>query len=157
MKLHGLLVHSPDAWLAADGDRLWRALESLKKSRSTRGEKVLHPINFIESLSYYYFFWENKEKILDKNTILVRYEDLLVNTEENMRRVADHVGVEFTPNLLTPSLRGDASWGGDSAFGGLKGVDKSVLDRKLKTLDKREIGLISEHLKPILEYFDYRI
>ena len=71
------------------------ALESLKKSRSTRGEKVLHPINFIESLSYYYFFWENKEKILDKNTILVRYEDLLVNTEENMRRVADHVGVEF--------------------------------------------------------------
>jgi len=133
------------------------ALESLKKSRLERGQKVLHPINFIESMSFYSFFWDNKESIIDKNTILIRYEDLLRDTEATMKKVAAHVEIPFTKNLTTPSLRGDTSWGGDSAFGPLNGVDKTVLDRKIKMLNETEIGLIREHLWPILEYFDYKV
>jgi hypothetical protein len=132
------------------------ALESLKKSRMTRGAKALHPINFAQVINHYFFVWNNRSEILDERTLLIRYEDLVGQPEETMRKVADHVGVEFTDNLLIPTLRG-RNWGGDSSFEELKGIDKSVLRRNIKVLNQTEIDVISMHLKPILEYFDYRL
>ena len=71
-----------------------------------------------------------------------------------MKAVADHVGIEFTDNLLKPTLLGDPFKYG-SSFGFLDGIDKSVLHRKAKVLSKIEVEIIRDHLKPILEYFDY--
>jgi len=54
-KLHGLLVHSPDALLTADGDLLWRALASLKNQRLVDkiGVSVYRPDQLAEVISRY--------------------------------------------------------------------------------------------------------
>tara|TARA_B100000315_G_scaffold99577_1_gene91621 strand:- start:2193 stop:2363 length:171 start_codon:yes stop_codon:yes gene_type:complete len=42
-------------------------------------------------------------------------------------------------------------------FESLKRIDKSVLHRKIKVLTKIEIEIIREHLKPVIEHFDYTV
>jgi len=139
----------------------YKALESLKTERMlgrnsliNKRKKALHPINFAQVINDYYFFWNNRSKILDKRTILIRFEDLVTDSRKTMKAVADHVGIEFTDNLLKPTLLGDPFKHG-SSFGFLDGIDKSVLHRKAKVLSKIEVEIIRDHLKPILEYFDY--
>jgi len=139
------------------------ALKSLKVSRTFNREKSantskarLHPINFADVICDYYFFWNNRSEILDKRTILIRFEDLVLEPRKTMKAVADHVGIEFTDNMLNPTLRGQPSKYG-SSFGFLKGIDKSVLHRNNEVLSKIEIEIIREHLKPIMEYFDYTV
>jgi hypothetical protein len=132
------------------------AMESLKKARIVRNAKILHPFNFTQSLSYYFFFWENREKILHKDTLLIRFEDIVTDTKGTMQKVANHIGIEYSDNMLYPTLLGKP-WGGDSSFHKLKGVDKSTINRKIQTLDDTEIDFIGQHLKPIIEYFDYQI
>ena len=139
----------------------YKALESLKTERMlgrdsliNKRKKALHPINFAQVINDYYFFWNNRSKILDKRTILIRFEDLVTDSRKTMKAVADHVGIEFTDNLLKPTLLGDPFKYG-SSFGFLDGIDKSVLHRKAKVLSKIEVEIIRDHLKPILEYFDY--
>ncbi len=132
------------------------AMESLKKGRIIRDVNVLHPVNFGQNLSYYYFFWNNRDQILHEDTMLVRFEDIVMNPEETMRKIADHVDVEFTDNLLVPTLRGK-SWVGDSSFHELKGIDKSTVSRPIKTLNNLEIDFIKENLKDLIDFFDYEL
>ena len=141
----------------------YNALESLKvarmydrKSVLNRRNEPLHPINFAQVINDYCFIWNNRSEMLDKRTIIIRFEDLVAEPEKTMKAVADHVGIEFTSNLLKPTLLGQPYKHG-SFFGSLKGIDKSVIHRKIKALSKIEIEIIGEHLKPILEYFDYTV
>lgn len=132
------------------------AIESLKKSRLNWGRRLLHPINLAEVINYYFFFWKNKTEILDERTILIRFEDLVADPVKTMKKVSEHVGVEYTDNLVTPTLLGKPRRG-ESAFKPIEGIDQSTIRRKIEILNENEIEIIREHLKPILDYFDYKI
>ncbi|KKU74129.1 MAG: hypothetical protein UX98_C0001G0059 [Parcubacteria group bacterium GW2011_GWA2_47_26] len=144
----------------------YHALDSLKKARmfsrdslldrTNRKSKTLHPINFAEVIKDYYFFWNNRSEIVDERTVLIRFEDLVAEPEKTMRDIADHVGIEFTDNLLKPTLCGQPH-GYGSSFEQLTGVGRSVLSRKIQVLNESEISFIGKHLKPILDYFDYKM
>ena len=134
----------------------YSALDSLKKGRELANRKILHPINFSQVLNHYFFFWNNKDSIIDDRTILIRYEDLLMQPREVMKRVADHVGIEFNETLMTPTLLGNP-WGGGSSFSHTTGIDKSVLERSISSLNVEEMDLITVHLRPIIDFFDYKI
>ena len=43
----------------------YSALDSLKRGREIRKEKILHPINLSQTLCHYNFFWNNKNDIID--------------------------------------------------------------------------------------------
>ncbi|MGD8386348.1 MAG: sulfotransferase [Desulfobacteraceae bacterium] len=130
------------------------ALDSLKKSRQLRGSKLLNPFNFGEALRDYVFFWDAREDILGEDTIFLLYEDLLASPRTVMKRVASHLGVPFTENLLQPTLEGK-SWHGLSSFQATHGVDSSVLERPLQVLEQDEIELVRKHLSGLLERYGY--
>lgn len=131
------------------------ALDSLKKSRSLRGSKVLNPFNFAEAVRDYAFFWDNRDEILREDTLLIRYEDLLENSGSVMRTVAGHLQVKFNETLLTPTIMG-GGWPGLSSFKETRGIDASILDRELKTLDETETAYIERHLSGLLEEYGYQ-
>ncbi len=133
----------------------YSALDSLKRSREIRKEKILHPINFSQTLCHYNFFWNNKNDIIDERTILVKYEDLLVSPEEIMKKIANHVGITYNKGLVTPTILGK-DWPGASSFSSINGIDKSVMDRKLQCLSQTDVEIIGFHLKSILDHFDYK-
>lgn len=133
----------------------YSALDSLKRSRELRGQKILHPINFSQVLCHYNFFWKNKDKIIDERTILIRYEDLLTFPEKIMKKISSHVGISFDDRLLIPTMLGKV-WRSTSSFNSTSGIDISVKDRKLQCLTNNDLELIGAHLRPILDYFDYK-
>jgi hypothetical protein len=59
------------------------------------------------------------------NYCLVRYEDVVLQTESELRRVCDFIGAKFIPAMLNPHQYGSSF----DEIGAGKGVDKSSLDR----------------------------
>ena len=60
--------------------------------------------------------------------LLVRYEDVVSDTEPVMRRVARFLGLDFEPSLLRPTFNGmDIT--SNSSFGAVRGLDPSGVDR----------------------------
>ena len=96
------------------------------------------------------------DEIIDERTILIKYEDLLVSPEEIMKKIANHVGINYNEGLVTPTLLGK-NWPGASSFAPTNGIDRSVMDRKLQCLSQTDIEMIGLHLKPILDHFNYKV
>jgi hypothetical protein len=44
------------------------------------------------------------------NSLVVRYEDLVQQTEDTMRAVATHIGVDFADGILAPTVM-EEPWG----------------------------------------------
>lgn len=130
------------------------ALDSLKKSRGIRGQKVLNPFNFAEAVRDYAFFWDNRDEILKEDAILIRYEDLLQSPRETMQNVAAHLGIAFHETLLEPTLQG-GDWPGLSSFNETRSIDAGMLDREIKELDRTEIEFIERHLAGLLDAHGY--
>lgn len=130
------------------------AIDSLKKSRGMRKEKELNPFNLGEVILDYIFLWNHLEDILKKKTILVQYENLLQDPSGFMNKIANHVEIEFSENLLNPTLQG-LDWCGLSSFSKTNGIDRSVLDRSITALNEEEITFIENSLKEMLNHFNY--
>lgn len=130
------------------------ALDSLKKSRQMRQEKVLNPFNFGEAVRDYAFLWDNWAGIVQEDTHLVLYEDLVRDPRPVMEGLAAHLGVPFTENLLVPTLQG-GEWPGLSSFSATKGIDAAILERPLKVLSAHEVEYVQRGLKDLLGHFGY--
>lgn len=130
------------------------AIDSLKKSRAMRGQKLLHPFNLGEVILDYLFWWGHLDAMRSADTLLLEYERLVMDPEPVMRRVAAHLGILFTDNLLRPTLLGEP-WGGLSSFASTDGIDRQALARPLKVLDVDEVAFIGRSLAPMLERFGY--
>lgn len=59
------------------------------------------------------------------NYCLVRYEDLVRNSRQEMIRICDFVGTDFVEQMLNPNQYGSSF----DSIGGRRGVDKSSLER----------------------------
>ena len=132
------------------------AMDSLKISRNTRGQKILNPVNFAQVITYYRFIMDNKHRILHENTLLVRYEDLIECPEYIMQEVAVHCGIDYSKNLITPTLLGQ-KWGTNSALVDALGIDRSSGFREIKALDSLEIQFISKHMSDYIDFFGYKL
>ena len=130
------------------------ALDSLKISREIRGEKILNPLNLSKAVSYYNFIMINLNRIIHEDTFLIRYEDLIANPIVTMKEISNHCGVEYTENLICPTLMGKP-WGTNSIFCDSLGIESSSVSRELKALNRSEIEFISEHTASYLQYFGY--
>jgi hypothetical protein len=64
------------------------------------------------------------------NYCLVRYEDVVLQTEPELRRICDFVGAKFIPGMLNPHQYGSSF----ERIGAGKGVDQSSLDRWQKSV-----------------------
>ncbi len=70
---------------------------------------------------------------------VVRYEDLVLETRETMERVANHLEITWSDELLEPVKYG-RPWGGNSSYGKeLKGVSTESLEQYAQTLEPIQI------------------
>ena len=86
---------------------------------------------------------------------LMRFEDLIVNSESSMRTLCEPLGIEYDSALIVPTIGGKA-WLGNSSTGPLEGVNPRVLDRWKKDLTKYELGFIEEQCGSLMETLGYR-
>lgn len=96
--------------------------------------------------------WSRSWSAVERNRGLLpqlelRYEDLVGETEREMRRACEFLDIEFEPILLEPTL-GGASFAGNSMFEkSFSGVSRSSIDRWRTTLPEKDVAILEDLLR----------
>jgi hypothetical protein len=88
---------------------------------------------------------------------VVRYEDLVTQTEQTMRGVCDYLGVDFSPELLKPTKAGEPWAGNSAAQTGFTAVSPQPAYRWRSELNADEIGWIEWHCGDLMPEFGYAL
>lgn len=135
------------------------AIDSLKRSRQLRNEKLVHLYELFNIINDYKFLERTIKEVTSdkknsKDVALIRYEDLVSEPEKEMRRLADFIGIDFNEIMLRPTIKG-RDWGGWSAFTTFNGISSKTLNRKIATLSDWEVGYIKDELKTFMKRYGY--
>jgi hypothetical protein len=79
----------------------------------------------------------------------LRFEELVTDTEANMRKVCEFAGIEFLESVLEYTQNGHPSVS-NSSFGSSSGIDRGALTRYRDTLPPETIAYLEEHCIPEL-------
>jgi hypothetical protein len=131
----------------------YAGLVAVRRARTSRGRFPALADTALSFRNSYYFLFRNLE-VLDRYHVL-RYEDLLTETEARMREVATFLDLPFRDSLLEPTLMGEP-WGGNSSSDKkFLGVSRDPLTRWKDHVTDIEIRVVNRLLGPVLERFGY--
>lgn len=101
----------------------------------------------------FYHAYNNINAIKDYH--VMRFEDLIFNTEESMFQVAKILGINFEPTLLRPTSGGNP-WGGNSTSDiNFSGISKKPLQKWKEEIKPFEIELVNATLGNVLSFYSY--
>ncbi len=132
-----------------------RCLDSLKRSRDKRGRNRITWPAFAICLAELNAMANRVQNTDPKRRLVIKFEDLIRETEPIMRRIADWLGIAFDDVLIRPTVLGQ-TWPGASSFTALSGIDYTSAKRPIHALNQRELDLIDEHLEPYRDFFGYQ-
>ena len=89
------------------------------------------------------------------NVAIFKYEDILLHTEETLRKVCDFLQIDYNDSLLQPTRHGKL-WGGNSIYsGGFKGLSTDPVGRFKKFLDPQYRFILENLLAKELDSLGY--
>jgi hypothetical protein len=108
----------------------------------------------VESLKInYYYLYKNRELIDDY--FVLKYEDLVEDTENQMQQISKFVGVPFNDILLSPTSNGNVWQGNSSEDKKFTGVSRERVGRVDKQITRLEVQLIDRLFDFILNDYGY--
>lgn len=130
-----------------------RALDSLKRSRELRGQRLLTWPALAQAIADMQSMHRRVVALGDK-IYWLRYEDLVAGVESTMRDLAGWIGIRFEPTLLEPTMAGQF-WPGISSFEPTKGIEDFSNKRPIRALSAAEVRLANHYLADFKDYFGY--
>lgn len=97
----------------------------------------------------------NKEIIGEDRYFVIRYEDITLNPEQEMRKLASFIGISFSEKLLSPTIVG-LPWNGNN-FGGKSFYKPSreSVGKWRERINKEDAMLMEYHFRGLMENFGY--
>ncbi len=97
----------------------------------------------------------NRAEIGQDRYLILRFEELATAPEPTMRTVADFLGIEFTPSLLSPTTRGQPT--GGNAFDGVRTfeVNSRNVERWRERISPQDAQVIEFHLADEMAEYGY--
>jgi hypothetical protein len=89
--------------------------------------------------------------------LVIRYEDLLLNSRTVLEEVCRFVGIQFLPVLLEPTRAGKQWQGNSSFYCEFSGIDTQPLDKWKNELTEDEIWWIELHCHEGMDIAGYRL
>ena len=133
----------------------YAALVSIRKFKSLTGQ-FPYIGTFLDALqnSYYHAF---QNPLIVSDYLLIRYEDLVLDAEKVMKKVANHLEMPFEPSMLIPSTLGEV-WKGNSMSGlAFDGISSHPLEAWKQNIYPLEIVLVNLLLPHVLRKFGYEL
>ena len=131
---------------------------SISKWKENRGKASNQDIKSVINFCIYWQTRMNKAVSYQKkydNVCVLRYEDLLLNTENTLKQLCAFLQIEYSQELLQPTRHGK-EWGGNSAYSeGFKGISGEPIGRYQKTLDPQIRSIIERLLQKEMAAFGY--
>lgn len=85
-----------------------------------------------------------------------RFEDLVQESEETMRRLAEWVGIDFHPSLVSPTRFGEGFVGNSHDGDTFHGVSTKNLGRWYERITEGDVGVIEFWLRDVMDDWDYQ-
>jgi len=127
---------------------------SFRKKRKARG-KGLSVMKFAIRIRRSLASWRRFAEAHPERGQLLRYEDLTRKPEASMRAVAKFLGIEWTDELLQPTLVG-LPWGGNSMFAEThREVSAAPIGRFAKALTPIEVRALERLLSEMFDRFGW--
>ena len=133
----------------------YATLVAIRRARATAGGRYPEMRPVIEALSDSHYDLARNRRRLGDAYLVVRYEDLLTDPPATMRRVAEHLRIDFSDELTRPTS-GGRPWGGNSTAGGsFAGISTAPIDAWRAHVLGYEIALVNAWLGHVLPLYDY--
>lgn len=130
------------------------AIDSLKRSRELRGEKLLSWPQLALNIRAFQEMLERVDGAPQERVTWMRYETLIAEPDSAMRGLARWLGIPFEDCLLKPTMHG-RNWPGISSFEPTNGIETAPAERPVQSLTGEEQALIRKHLVAFRERFGY--
>jgi protein-tyrosine sulfotransferase len=126
---------------------------SIRKYMSFRGQYPFLGWIFDALDNNYYYSMSNPMFISDY--LIVRYEDLILNTESKMHEVSQFLNLSFNDSMLTPTSLGKL-WPGNSVSGeSFNGISSTPMQSWINQITPVEVALVNSNFHYILDIYNY--
>lgn len=124
----------------------------LSKKRSGR-YPLMRPL--IESLYHSTFHLFQNRQLVDEYMV-VRYEDLISDPKEFMKKIALFLNINYDSILLEPTINGIPWTGNSSTNVKFDGIINTTSEKWMSEINSVEINLVNQYLKPLLAEYEYK-
>jgi hypothetical protein len=126
---------------------------SLRKMKCS--EKYMRICKLIGSLknSWYYLF-KNMSTIEDY--MIVRYEDLIRNTEKILDNILNFLEIDYVPEMMIPTIQGSEWLGNSTSREKYSEISKAPLYAWKKSINDFEIHMANKVGDNVFTYFNYK-
>lgn len=129
-------------------------LVSLRRHTGRTGYPFLMPA--LSSLYNNTYHLQRNQRLLGDYLVL-KYEDLLQEPARYMKQVSEFLEIDYTDNLLQPTVCG-CPWGGNSSRGiTYEGIEPGNIDRWQSEINHLEIAYTNRYFKHLLEAYAYPV
>jgi hypothetical protein len=143
----------PDAQFIHIVRNPYAALVSIRKFKPYKG-KYPYLGTFLDALENSYYHALRNPLVLP-DYLVIRYEDLLIEPDSTLRKVAAHLNIPFNPVMMQPSALGE-QWKGNSMSGKeFQGISTYPLESWKREITPLEIDLVNTLLPHVLPVFNY--
>jgi len=130
----------------------YATITAIRKAKSRKGYPDLMPIAASLYNSYYHLF---RNQLSVSDYLVLRFEDLVLDSENVMHKVADFLDLDFRDTLLSPTSQG-APWKGNSTSReGFAGISTAPLERWKSAIHPNEIRLINAVAPQVINSYGY--
>lgn len=112
-------------------------------------EKALRP------MAKSFYFLERNQACLDDYHV-VRYEDLVLDTDATLKRLADHLEIGYRPSLQSPTILG-RPWAGNpqTVETSFEGIDPRPVDAFRDEISPLQVALVNRFFSPFMARHGY--
>ena len=91
----------------------------------------------------------------DNKFIFIKYENLVFNPDKEMKKIANFLDIDYSKNLITPSVFGQSWLGNSSRAKQKKNIDNKEVNKFYKFLNVNEINFLELKLQKFFKNFNY--
>ena len=130
----------------------YASLVSTRRAKSRRGYPVM--TNMAKALynSSYYLF---KNRIHLDRYLVVRYEDLVTDTQRVLRRISDFLDISFSETLLQPTILGRPWKGNSTSNTDFTGISTAPVSAWRQYVNDYEIRVVNRISSSVIQEYGY--
>lgn len=128
---------------------------TLVAARRSRNRERYPKMRRIASSLYNSFYFLLKNTAEHEDYLVLRYEDLVTDTEKVMREVSGFLGIRYDDILVRPTSNGEPWIGNSTIEMKLDGISSVPLEKWKEHITDFEIELVNTIAGPVMERFGY--
>lgn len=128
-------------------------LVALRRYQMRRKSYPLIPHNLSALKNSFYYLYRNQRQI--EPYLVVRYEDVLLDTKSTMMKIANFIGINYDENLIEPTSLGSQWEGNSSRNQRFDGVSSQNMNLWQDDVNHFEIHLVNQTFEFVLQDYGY--